>query len=716
MAHGRRSVYLNDKLGKVSPIANGSLAQVFHQQLPSFARTPLVSLDEFAQELGVKAVYLKDESNRLGLPAFKILGASWGTYRAITTELNLPADLSLDQVAKAAQQHSISLYAATEGNHGRAVAAMAKILGIPAHIYIPSSVADETVKRIAAEGAVVIVTDSHYDEAVLEAWKAAASTAGGLLIQDNAFEGYEQIPAWIVEGYSTLVLEAEQQVADKGLKPTLMVTPVGVGSLAHAVVSHCKSGGRDCAVLSVEPDTAPCLWTSLMAGKPVSVHTSRTVMEGLNCGTVSLTAFDDLQAGIDASATVSDFEAHEAVEYLRNNGVKSGPCGGATVAALRRLAEVSPRPSFLSKDAVVVLLNTEGQRNYKTPWTYLSKASGAGETEIANYISAWLQHRNIEAHWLEKKSGRPSVVGVLRGQGGGKSIMLNGHIDTVSLSSYSSDLDPLSGELRPEGGGRIFGRGSADMKSGVAAAMAAMAQLNSSSGSVLRGDVILAAVADEENFSFGTEEVLGAGWRADAAIIPEPTSQEIIIAHKGFVWVEIEILGVAAHGSMPEQGVDAILLAGAVQTALLEYSKTLPSDPRLGKASLHAGLIQGGEEPSSYPARCTLTVEFRTIPSQTSDSILHDVEAILKRIGSSNPEFTYSPPRVTFSRPSFSLNAEDDFVNTFVAGVSRTLGKAPAPQHCHSGATPRCCMRLAFHLSCMDPVAMGSMARRSGQY
>ncbi|GKT66360.1 diaminopropionate ammonia-lyase [Colletotrichum tofieldiae] len=700
MAHGRRSVYLNDRAGIIRSVPCASLAQAFHQQLPSFTRTPLISLDEFAQELGVKTVYLKDESNRLGLPAFKILGASWGTYRAITTELSLPADTPLDQVATAAQQHSISLYAATEGNHGRAVAAMAKILGIPAHIYVPGSVADEATARIASEGATVIVSDSHYDEAVLEAWKASKSVAGGLLVQDNAFEGYEKIPAWIVEGYSTLVLEAEQQVVDEGLKPTLMVTPVGVGSLAHAVVSHCKSGERNCAVLSVEPDTAPCLWTSLKAGKPVSVHTSRTIMEGLNCGTVSLTAFDDLQAGIDACATVSDFEAHEAVKYLETKGVKSGPCGGATVAALRRLAQVSPRPSFLANDAVVVLLNTEGQRDYKTPLDVsvddavrltqilttidssnpnLSKASGAGETEIANYISAWLQHRNIEAHWLEKTSGRPSVVGVLRGQGGGKSIMLNGHIDTVSLSSYSPDLDPLSGELKSEDGGRVFGRGSADMKSGVAAAMAAMARFNSPSGSTLRGDVILAAVADEENFSFGTEEVIKAGWKADAAIIPEPTSQDIIIAHKGFVWVEIEILGVAAHGSMPEQGVDAILLAGAVQTALLEYSKTLPTDPHLGKASLHAGLIQGGEEPSSYPARCTLTVEFRTVPSQTPDSILHDVEGILKNIASSNSEFTYAPPRVTFSRPSFSMDADDDFVNSFTSAVSRTLGKAPTP-------------------------------------
>ncbi|KAK1985749.1 tryptophan synthase beta subunit-like PLP-dependent enzyme [Colletotrichum cereale] len=357
MAYERRAIYLDERTRPVHPVADASLAQAFHQKLPSFAKTPLVSLDDLAQELGVRAVYLKDESNRLGLPAFKILGASWGTYRAITTYLSLPADAPIGQVAKAAQQHSISLYAATEGNHGRAVAAMAKSLGVPAHIYIPSSVADEAVRRIASEGATVIVRDLHYDEA----------DPGGLLIQDTAFEGYEQIPVWIVEGYPTLVLEAEQQVADEGLKPTLMVTPVGVGSLAHTVVSHCKSGGPDCAVLSVEPDTAPRLWASLRARKPVSVPRSRTIMEGLNCGTVSLTAFADLQAGIDASVTVSDFEAHQAVEYLEAKGVKSGHCGGATVA------HFDDSRNLLSEDTVVVLLNTEGPRNYNPPLDLCSK-------------------------------------------------------------------------------------------------------------------------------------------------------------------------------------------------------------------------------------------------------------------------------------------------------------------------------------------------------
>jgi acetylornithine deacetylase/succinyl-diaminopimelate desuccinylase-like protein len=156
-------------------------------------------------------------------------------------------------------------------------------------------------------------------------------------------------------------------------------------------------------------------------------------------------------------------------------------------------------------------------------------------------------------------------------------------------------------------GDRIYGRGCLHMKAGVAAAMAAMAKVAISSDKV-NADVTLAAVSDEENLSKGTETMLEAGWRADAAIVTEPTLQDIVISHKGFVSLEVDVVGSAAHGSLPNEGVDAILLAGHFQIALLDYAKTMPSDPRLRQASLPVGLIVGGEEPSSYPALCTLTV------------------------------------------------------------------------------------------------------------
>ncbi|KAF2647081.1 threonine dehydratase [Lophiostoma macrostomum CBS 122681] len=695
MVQSRRPIYFNDKTGTLQVDADLSVVYQFHRQLPHYARTPLVPLDDLAKKLGVKSVFIKDESNRLSLPAFKILGASWGSYRAIIAKTGISTDSPLEKVAQAAQQDNIVFFTASAGNHGRALAAMARILGIQARIYVPRTVNKEAIRLILSEGAKVTVSKKDYDGAMIEAWDEASRTQGGLFVQDTAFEGYEDIPRWIVEGYSTLLSETEEQLREQHLRANLVVTPVGVGSLAHAVVRHCKSGDRQCAVMSAEPDTAACLYQSLVAGKSSTVGTTKTTMEGMNCGTLSSTVFDDLRQGMDASATISDYESHQALQYLSTKSVNSGPCGGAALAALWHLADSAARPAWLNQDAVVVVLSTEGVREYETPLDVssddpveltqilttinssnpdLSEAAGAGETEIANYISAWLQYRGMESHWIEAQPGRPSIVGVLRGSGSGKSLMINGHIDTVSLSTHTSG-DPLSGQLRY---GRIYGRGCLDMKAGIAAAMAAMARVIVS-GSTQGGDVILAAVSDEENLSKGTEAVLEAGWRADAALITEPTSQHLVTSHKGFVWFEIDVLGQAAHGSLPEEGVDAILLAGHLQTALLEYAKTMPSDPRLGQVSLHGGRIVGGEEPSSYPAICTVTIEFRTVPTQTPESITADLGDLLSNIASRVSQFRYNAPRVIFSRPPSGLADDSTFVQFFISSVSKTLGHALSP-------------------------------------
>lgn len=362
-----RPILFRDANGVIAAHADVSRVQDFHQQLPGYAVTSIHSLDALATELGVKAVFLKDESNRLGLPAFKILGASWGCVQAIRQKLKLSQSSTLREVRTAAQDKKIELYTASAGNHGRALAAMARILGVPAHIFVPNSTGEEALQRIRSEGANVIQSQSNYDGAVMEAWEASRKVANGLFVQDASFAGYHDIPEWIVQGYSTLLVEVEQQLFAKGLEADLMITPVGVGSLAHAVVRHCKGGDRKCAVMTVEPDSAGCLYKSLQLGSLSSVPTGTTILEGLNCGTVSTDVFPDLSAGVDACVTVSDSAAHEAVQYLTSIGIKSGPCGGATVAALRRIKESETRPSWLTKDTVVVLLCTEGPRNYVVP-------------------------------------------------------------------------------------------------------------------------------------------------------------------------------------------------------------------------------------------------------------------------------------------------------------------------------------------------------------
>lgn len=367
-----RSIYFNPgAAGERCEFSPAEGLSQFHQSLPNYSRTPLVPLPDLAAEIGVRAVFVKDESNRFGLPSFKVLGASWGCYRAISSRLNLPPTVSLDELSLRAKEHAVFLIAATEGNHGRAVAFMARLLGITALIFVPGSMDEGTRSKIAAEGARVVLVQGDYDQAVNEAWKTSKSSDEALLIQDTAFDGYEKVPAWIVQGYATMMAEIEEQLAQEELNTSTMITPVGVGSLAHAVTRYCKSRPTPPSVVAVEPESAPCLTSSLSTGKLTAVTTSETIMDGMNCGTVSSTAWPDLQRMVDASLAVSCYESDCAVQYLYSHSVPAGPCGGASLAALRRLATAKDAGpgSLLSKDSVVVLLSTEGQRAYPKPIT-----------------------------------------------------------------------------------------------------------------------------------------------------------------------------------------------------------------------------------------------------------------------------------------------------------------------------------------------------------
>jgi len=318
-------------------------AQAFHRALPGYAPTPLVSVPALAAELGVNRVLVKDESSRLGLPAFKVLGASWACHQVL------------------AENPGARLVTATDGNHGRAVARMAAHFGVDATVFVPRLMLPLTAARISDEGATVVWVDGDYDSAVRCAAAFAADQAGRALVQDTAWDGYERVPAWIVEGYQTLLAEVDVQL---GAAPDLVAVPVGVGSLAQAVVRHHRRpGDAHPAVLAVEPDTAACVLASLTADEPTTVPTGATVMAGLNCGTVSGSAWPVLRAGCDAAVAVTDEEALLAVADLGALGVCSGPSGAATLAGVRAaLADPGRRAELgIGGDAVVVLLSTEGR-------------------------------------------------------------------------------------------------------------------------------------------------------------------------------------------------------------------------------------------------------------------------------------------------------------------------------------------------------------------
>jgi diaminopropionate ammonia-lyase len=348
----------------------GGQVRAYHASLPGYAPTPLAEVPALAAELGAGRVFVKDESARLGLPAFKVLGASWAVRQVLArrgpNDAAPPPGLA-GLRALAADWPDLALVTATDGNHGRAIARMARLCGVPARVFVPGVTEPATRAAITGEGAEVVQVAGGYDEAVAAARQWAEGQPGSALIQDTGWPGYEQVPGWIVEGYSTLFgeLDAQLAAADAG-PPALVAVPVGVGSLAQAAVAHYRSAARrgGVTVLSVEPVAAACLLASLQAGTPVTAPTGNTVMAGLNCGTVSSLAWPVLAGGLDAATAVTDDAARRAAADLAAAGISSGPSGAASLAGVRAALTgngSAERRAFLAVDsaAVIVLLNTE---------------------------------------------------------------------------------------------------------------------------------------------------------------------------------------------------------------------------------------------------------------------------------------------------------------------------------------------------------------------
>ncbi|MEZ5293456.1 MAG: M20/M25/M40 family metallo-hydrolase [Vicinamibacterales bacterium] len=274
----------------------------------------------------------------------------------------------------------------------------------------------------------------------------------------------------------------------------------------------------------------------------------------------------------------------------------------------------------------------------------------AGEAAVARRLVAEFEAIGLTVDVQEVAPGRPNVVATLEGRRPGPSLMLCGHIDTVGVSGMAAPFDPVVT------GGRLYGRGSQDMKSGVAAmidAVRAVAQ----GGGLDAGSVIVACVVDEEHSSIGADALV-TRWRADAGVVTEPTDLDIAVCHKGFAWAEVATTGRAAHGSRPADGVDAIVHMGRVLAALGELDRRLQAGarhPRLGPASLHASTISGGRELSSYPDRCTLQVERRTLPGEPLAQLDDELRDILARLSAEDATFS-AEARPLFARPPYAID------------------------------------------------------------
>ncbi len=290
----------------------------------------------------------------------------------------------------------------------------------------------------------------------------------------------------------------------------------------------------------------------------------------------------------------------------------------------------------------------------------------AGEAAVARTIAEAMRGMGLTVEIQDAGPGRPNVVGTLNGRVAGRSLMFCGHIDTVGVAGMTAPFDPA------ERDGKIFGRGSQDMKSGVAAMIDA-ARVIAESGGLAAGKIVVACVVDEEHASVGADALV-TKWRADAAVVTEPTDLQVAIAHKGFEWVEIETEGRAAHGSRPREGRDAIRLMARVLNGLDLLDRQLQSRPPhalLGTASLHASLIEGGRELSSYPDRCLREMERRTIPGEAPGSAGTEVEQLLARLRSEDPDFK-AVSKPMFARSPYEIAANHELPQAMVRAARST--------------------------------------------
>jgi diaminopropionate ammonia-lyase len=340
----------------------------FHRRLSGYEPTPLVDAPKLAEVLGLGKVFVKDESNRLSLPAFKVLGASWAVYRALEGRLGNEGFGDWEEIddlrARLEPLRLLSLVAATDGNHGRAVARVARLLGLGAKIFVPEDMAPARRAAIIGEGAEVVVVDGTYDDAV-----ERSAEAEGLLISDTSWPGYERVPWWVIEGYSTILWEIEDELYRRGEHgPDLVVVQVGVGTFAAGVARHFRSPGVSphLKLVTVEPAGAACLLESVAAGSILSVPGPRdSIMAGLNCGRPSLVAWPILSTSIDLLFSVDDEPIRGAMRLAAGSGIVSGETGASGLGGLLELLrseedKEAHRTLGVEADTRVLVFNSEG--------------------------------------------------------------------------------------------------------------------------------------------------------------------------------------------------------------------------------------------------------------------------------------------------------------------------------------------------------------------
>ena len=348
----------------------GNEAFEFHKKLPGYHVSSVIDVSTIAAELHVEKVWVKDESSRFGLPAFKVLGASYAIYKTLIKMLGREIEQwnTFEDLKKCFEPlNPLTFIAATDGNYGRAVARMARLLGFSSHIFVPKGTIQARIDAIKNEGALVTIVNGTYDDAVIETRRIASDH--NIVISDTAWEGYTEIPLWIMEGYMTILKELDTQLTEKSFPKIDVVTAqMGVGGLATGIVWHYKNPERiqKPKIVGVESLIADCVLESVKSGRVVTIagpHTS--IMAGLNCGVMSTVSLPILSKGIDVFVAIDDSFAKEAMRKLAKSGIVSGESGASGLAGLLALlqgenADKNRQILGITEKSHIVIISTEG--------------------------------------------------------------------------------------------------------------------------------------------------------------------------------------------------------------------------------------------------------------------------------------------------------------------------------------------------------------------
>ena len=361
----------------------------FHRRLPAYAPTLVIDAPRLADSLGVGRVLVKAETQRMGLPSFKILGASWASYRAVCEHIGdePPPWANINELAASlAHLRPMTLAAATDGNHGRAVAFMARLLGFGAHILVPDGTSESRIAAIEGESATVTVVDGTYDDAIEQSAEMAGDRC--LVVSDTSWPGYETIPANVAEGYTTIFAEVDDALAANGIAPPdLVAVPVGVGAFMAAAVTHFRSGAHRPVLVSVEPDDANCVQLSTINGEITETPgPHRSIMVGLNCGVPSPLAWPMMASGVEWCVSVDSDAAGRAMADLADAQVVAGETGSASLAGVRALVADEQGRNALEDPAraTVLIMVTEGATD---PPNY-ERIVGRPYTQVGRVLTA----------------------------------------------------------------------------------------------------------------------------------------------------------------------------------------------------------------------------------------------------------------------------------------------------------------------------------------